>query len=51
MRRGPQTLAALTRMLQEEWEAIPQACVRRLINSMQRRCVACVEARGGHIPY
>lgn len=51
MARGPITRAGLIRMLHEEWGAIPQETIRTLIRSMRRRCVACVDAQGGHIPY
>ena len=41
------TLQDLRRFLREEWDAIPQDRIRRLFNSMRRRCLACVNARGG----
>uniref|UniRef100_A0A8C4ED23 Tc1-like transposase DDE domain-containing protein n=1 Tax=Dicentrarchus labrax TaxID=13489 RepID=A0A8C4ED23_DICLA len=36
------TLADLRQMLVEEWDAIPQQCVTRLVTSMRRRCQAVV---------
>ena len=45
------TLAHLRRFLQEEWDRLPQARVRTLINSMRRRCACCIEARGGPTRY
>lgn len=50
-RREPHTRRELIRMLQEEWEAIPQATIQRLIRSMRSRCAECVAARGGHTAY
>uniref|UniRef100_A0A3Q3GAK3 Uncharacterized protein n=1 Tax=Labrus bergylta TaxID=56723 RepID=A0A3Q3GAK3_9LABR len=40
------TLADLQRMLVEEWDAIPQQCVTRLVTSMRRRCQAVVAVYG-----
>ena len=51
MERAPTNVHQLSRMLLEEWEAIPQDEIRRLIDSMRRRCAACIRADGGHIPY
>jgi transposase len=47
----PDTTETLAAALREEWDAIPQPTIRRIITSMQRRCTLCVQARGGHIPY
>ena len=47
----PATLAELRRALEEEWAAIPQERVRRLIVSMRARCGAVVAANGGHTAY
>ena len=44
----PRTLQALGAALQEEWRRIPQLQIARLIRSMRRRCVACIDATGGH---
>jgi hypothetical protein len=41
----------LIQVLQEEWERIPQQTIRKLVQSLRRRCVACVRARGGHTCY
>ena len=41
----------LRNILTEEWNAIDQARITRLINSMRRRCVACIHARGGYTRY
>ena len=37
--------------LQEEWRRIPQLQIARLIRSMRRRCVACIDATSGHTRY
>ena len=47
----PRTLQALGAALQEEWKRIPQLQIARLIRSMRRRCVACIDATGGHTRY
>ncbi len=47
----PQTVQTLTEALREEWVAIDQGSIRRLIRSMPRRCRQCVQSRGGHISY
>jgi len=49
--RPPTTLPELRRALQEEWDTIPQAFLANLVNSMRRRCRACVDALGGHTRY
>ena len=49
--RQPQTLQALAACLQEEWQRIPQAFIRRLIQSMTRRVRTVIHARGGHNRY
>lgn len=50
-RAPPVTLPELRRVLREEWQAIPQAFLARLVISMRRRCQACVDAQGGHTRY
>ena len=47
----PPTLARLVQVLVMEWNAIPQATLRTLVNSMRQRCEACIQARGGHTRY
>ena len=47
----PRTLQALGAALQKEWRRIPQLQIARLIRSMRRRCVACIDATGGHTRY
>lgn len=47
----PVDLRQLTQWLIQEWQAIPQRSLQRLVTSMRRRCVACVTARGGHTRY
>ena len=43
------TLADLAQSWQEEWMAISQRRVSRLINTMRRRCLEVIEKRGGYI--
>ena len=50
-RHQPQTLNELRNALNQEWRRIPQATVRRLINSMNRRCTSLIAARGGYTRY
>ena len=47
----PQTLDQLCQMLQQEWRTIPRNNVRKLIESMPRRCRAVFAVRGGHTRY
>ena len=47
----PETLAQLRTALFREWNNIPQDFIRRLIDSMRRRCQAVINARGGHTRY
>lgn len=44
----PQNRQMLIAALQEEWERMPQARIQKVIQSMRKRCVACVRALGGH---
>jgi transposase len=50
MERGPANRNHLIQLLHQEWEAIPQEEIRRLIDRLRRRCAACIRADGGHIP-
>ena len=45
------TLVGLERILRREWAAIEQVRIDRLINSMRRRCLAVIDADGGHTRY
>ena len=45
------TLADLAQLLQEEWTAIPQRRVSRLVNTIGRRCLEVIEKRGGYTHY
>ena len=47
----PTSLQQLRQALQEEWDAIPRDVWRHLIGSMRRRCLAVVDADGGHTRY
>ena len=46
-RKTPNTLGQLL----EEWENIPMRKINALVNSMQRRIRAVINARGGHTRY
>ena len=50
-RAQPQNLVQLERALLQEWQNIPQADIQAMINSMRRRCLACIRAEGGHTRY
>ena len=49
-RQGSVNLQELGVALQEEFQQIPRAAIRR-ISSMPDRCRTCVAASGGHIRY
>ncbi len=44
----PQTVRELTHALIQVWEEIPQDTIRRLIRSMPRHCLECIQACGDH---
>ena len=50
-RNTPNTLRQLRTALLEEWENIPVRKINALVNSMQRRIRAVINARGGHTRY
>ena len=50
-RNTPNTLGQLRTELLEEWENIPMRKINALVNSMQRRIRAVINARGGHTRY
>ncbi len=47
----PENRQQLIRVLQEEWDAIPQDRIRRLVRSVRQRVASCLAANGGHTPY
>ena len=47
----PNTLGQMRTALLEEWENIPMKKINALVNSMQRRIRAVINARGGHTRY
>lgn len=47
----PQTLQQLEQALLQEWRNIPQRDIQTMINSMRKRCGACIAANGGHTRY
>lgn len=50
-RRDIRTVHQLQEALHEEYHAIPQQLIEKLIRSMSRRVQACIGARGGHTRY
>ena len=50
-RNTPNTFGQLRTALLEEWENIPMRKINALVNSMQRRIRAVINARGGHTRY
>ena len=50
-RNTPNTLGQLQTALLEGWENIPMRKINVLVNSMQRRIKAVINARGGHTRY
>ena len=48
---APTTRQELFNALQVEWDAMPQQLIRRLVDSMPRRCQELVAANGGHTHY
>ena len=50
-RNTPNTLGQLRTALLEEWENIPMRKINALVNSMQRRIRAVINARGGYTRY
>ena len=46
-----ENLNQLFQFLRQEWNLIPQLTLRRLVDSMRQRCLACIRARGGHTEY
>ena len=47
----PLTLEQLSHTLINIWNNIPQAFLRNVVDSMKRRCQACIAANGGHTRY
>jgi transposase len=47
----PLTRFQLERAVVRIWDGLPQNMIDHLIDSMGRRCEACIQARGDHIPY
>jgi len=51
LRHQPQNLQALGAALQEQWRRLPNNVFTRIRQSMRRRCLAVVNAQGGHTRY
>ena len=45
----PRNRNQLVQVLLDGWRQMPQDRIRRLIRSMRRRLISCVQAEGGHI--
>ena len=41
----------LDRQIQQEWDAVTQETIQKLIESMPRRVAVVISARGGHTHY
>ena len=44
----PRNVVELRQAVLQAWQNIPQFRIRRLIDSLRRRCTACINAEGGH---
>ena len=51
MNPAPQNNTALIQSLTNAWNAIPQAQITHIVNSMRRRCRAVITAAGRHTRY
>ena len=47
----PTNLVQLKTQMQELWNTMPQELIRKLIDSMPRRVLACLKNKVGHIKY
>ena len=47
----PNNLRELGDALMEIWRELPQRVLHYLVESMERRCIAVIMARGGHTRY
>lgn len=47
----PETIQQLRELLPQLWNGLDQVILNNLVESMQRRCQAVIEARGGHTLY
>lgn len=47
----PRNVNELRLALLQEWHHIPQNSIRNIVNSMRKRCTACIAAGGGHTRY
>ena len=47
----PDTLRQMELALNQGWQRMPQRVIRNIIDSMRRRCLACVAQNGGHTRY
>ena len=47
----PTNLVQLKTQMHELWNTVPQELIRKLIDSMPRRVLACLKNKGDHIKY
>jgi transposase len=50
-RKRPESIEALKSLLMMIWETISPATLKNLSNSMKRRCIAVIKAKGGPTKY
>ena len=50
-RHQPRNVRELQNALVDEWNNIPRQEIQKLTRSMRRRCMALVNANGGHTRY
>lgn len=48
---APQTIPQLRAKIAQEWANLPQNYIHRYVTSMRRRCIAVINAQGGHTRY
>lgn len=49
--QNPRNIHDLKEVVQQEWDKIDAEVTNRLVESMNRRCQAVIDAKGGHINY
>lgn len=49
--QDPRNILELKEIITEEWEKIDPQVTKNSVESMNRRCQAVIDAKGGHINY
>jgi hypothetical protein len=49
--RNPSSFINLKTVIEEEWAQIDNEITKKLVESMPRRCLAVMKAKGGHTKY